>query len=59
VFSVTDPDDKKKISDKQKVIANLITEADDLFNENQYKKLYDLLCPHKVMISISVYFMQQ
>jgi len=38
VFSVTDPDDNKKICDKQKVIANLITVTDDLFNENKYKK---------------------
>lgn len=59
VFSVADPDDNKKICDKQKVTANLIAEADDLFNENQYKKLYDLLCPHKVVISLTVYFMLQ
>lgn len=59
VFSVTDPDDEKEICDKQKIIANLITKADDLFNENQYKKLYDLLCPHKVVISVTVYFMLQ
>jgi hypothetical protein len=59
LFSVKDPDDKKKICDNQKAIANLITEADDLFNENQYKKLYELLCPHKVMIFLTVDFMLQ
>lgn len=59
VFSVKDPDDTKKVHDDQKAAENLITEADYLFNENQYKRLYELLCPHKVMISATVDFMLQ
>jgi hypothetical protein len=49
ITSVKDLDDTKKILNDKKANDNLITEADDLFNENKYKKLYELLYPYKVM----------
>jgi hypothetical protein len=49
VTSVKDLDDAKKILSVKEATDNLITEADDLFNENKYKELYELLYPYKVM----------
>jgi hypothetical protein len=43
-------DDTKKILNFKTATDNLIKEADDLFNENKYKKLYELLYPYKVMV---------
>jgi hypothetical protein len=50
VTSVKDLEDTKKIINFEKATDSLITEADDLFNENKYQKLYDLLYPYKVML---------
>jgi hypothetical protein len=56
VSSVKDLDNTKKILNVKKA-KNLITEADDLFNENKYKKLYELLYPYKVIFSPTTDFM--
>jgi hypothetical protein len=53
VTSVKDLDDAKKILSVKEATDNLITEADDLFNENKYKELYELLYPYKVMFFFS------
>jgi len=44
MLSIKDCHDAKKTLPK-----NLIAEADELFNENKYKELYELLYPYKVM----------
>jgi hypothetical protein len=49
VTSVKELGDTKKILSVKETTNNLITEADDLFNENKYKELYELLYPYKVM----------
>lgn len=50
VTSVEDLGDTKKILSVKDATENLITEADDLFSENKYKELYELLYPYKVML---------
>ncbi|PNF44111.1 hypothetical protein B7P43_G15937 [Cryptotermes secundus] len=47
VTSVKDLGDTEKILSVKEATENLITEADDLFSENKYKELYELLYPYK------------
>jgi hypothetical protein len=59
VTLVKDIDDRKKILSVREATDNLITEADDLFQENKYKELYELLYPYKVMFFSSQQILSQ